>query len=87
MADELRDRVAQVLDEHLRGAWRSGTVTDRVLAALGLDDLDATAVRSIDAWAHDYANDDWRDLSAEGQLAVARRVLEVALTPPGGDTA
>jgi hypothetical protein len=54
---------------------------DKALAALGLNDLDAAAERSIDAWAHDYANDDWRDLSAEGQLAVARRVLEAALAP------
>jgi hypothetical protein len=80
--NDLRERVLQAVSQ--QGYYDEAfyeVVTDRALAALGLDDLDAAAVRSIDAWAHDYANDDWRVLSAEGQLAVARRVLEAALTP------
>lgn len=32
----------------------------------------------IDAWAHDYANDDWRALSAEDQMREGRRIMAAA---------
>lgn len=56
--ETLHDTVAKVLAEHMYGAWRSGTVADQVLAALGLDDLDAAARRAARAlWDREQASE------------------------------
>lgn len=46
---------------------------------------DAAVIDFIDAWAHDYANDAWRDLSAEDQMSEGRRIVDAATTNLRGE--
>jgi hypothetical protein len=41
---------------------------------------DDAVIEFIDAWAHDWANDQWRALTASEQLDVGRRIMDAATT-------
>jgi hypothetical protein len=77
--ERLREVLGRIADErpgdveHIAHAKR---LARHVLDRLEYDD--AAVMDFIDAWAHDYANDDWRALSAAEQLPAARKMMDLA---------